>query len=583
MQRAIIYSRVSTEEQAQDGHHSLAAQEFLCRKMANEKGFEVVSVFKDPGRSATNMHRPGLQDALARCQSDQTIKALFVQDTDRLARNTQDHLSIRAILKKAGAHLISVSQPMLEDSAEGHMIDTIIASVNQFQSDITSRKTMKGLEEKVRKGGWPALAPLGYTNVGNGPEGQNRVVEVDETVAPLVKRMFELYATGNYSAHELGEFMYGLGLRSRNQKKLHVSKVLTILQNPFYFGVVKWGEVTTKGIHQPLVDEGLFRAVQAVMRGHSGNQSRRRQHDFLLRGYLFCVTCGGRLIGETHLLKKADYYRCHKRGGCQPAGRTALIEQQVSALFDSLSLSPDLVKETISSLSDRTVKDRKSFLEVRSALTNQKTALESRLAHIERKWLDGILDDTEFLRLKTHLKSDLDTVKHRLADNDLQNDINLDVMKEVVTFASSIGERYQQAPEYLKRLLLKLAWERFDVSGSDIVAAVPTPVFRALTGSRLRIFNTPEAVRPRRSPAIRGGDYLARASSGSIVRLRTEWGPSHELNRPQKRPNVAGGSNNCSTDDFLNLTKNIGYFQQVLTLLREIRTGLSCLQTSKAA
>ncbi|MCC6962527.1 MAG: recombinase family protein [candidate division Zixibacteria bacterium] len=580
MQRAIIYCRVSTEEQAQDGHHSLAAQEFLCRKTAVDQGFEVAAVFKDPGRTATNMHRPGLQDALARCQADHSIKAVFVQDTDRLARNTQDHLTIRAVLKKAGVQLISVSQPMLEDSAEGHMIDTIIASVNQFQSDITSRKTIKGLEEKVRGGGWPALAPLGYRNVGTGQDKQNRVVEVDESVAPLVKRMFELYATGNYSAHELGEVMFGLGLRSRNHKKLQISKVLTILQNPFYIGVVKWGGISAKGTHNPIISEGLYRAVQAVMKGHGGNRSRRRRHDFLLRGYLFCGFCGRRMIGEKHPLKKAAYYRCHKRGGCQPAARTELVENDVSALFDLLTIDSGLINETTAALSKRLCADRKAFVEVRTALCNQKTALESRLTHIERKWLDGVLDDTDFTRLKTQLRADLDTVEHRLADHDLQNRVNVDEVREVVSFAGSIGFHYQQAPEYLKRLLLKLAWERFDVRNNEIVEAVPTPVFRTLTGSGSGLTNAQKPVLLERASVQRGDHHPTQASIERVVRLRTEWGPNRMPNRPENRRKVAGNGNYCPAQSLLELIKDAGYFQQVLALFREIQSGLG--YTSKA-
>lgn len=574
MQRAIIYCRVSTEEQAQDGHHSLAAQEFLCRKTAVDQGFEVVAVFKDPGRTATNMHRPGLQDALARCQADHSVKAVFVQDTDRLARNTQDHLTIRAVLKKAGVRLISVSQPMLEDSAEGHMIDTIIASVNQFQSDITSRKTIKGLEEKVRGGGWPALAPLGYRNVGTGPDKQNRVVEVDESVAPFIKRMFELYATGNYSAHEVGDVMFGLGLRSRNHKKLQVSKVLTILQNPFYIGAVKWGGISTKGKHNPIISEGLYCAVQSVMKGHGGNRSRRRQHDFLLRGYLFCAACGRRMIGEKHPLKKAAYYRCHKRGGCQPAARTVLVENEVSALFGHLTLHSTLVNETITALSRRMSADKKAFAEVRTALCNQKTALESRLAHIERKWLDGVLDDADFTRLKTQLRADLDTVDHRLADHDLQNRISIDEVKEVVSFAGAIGFHYQQAPEYLKRLLLKLAWERFEVRHNEIVEAVPTPVFRAITGSGSGSANAHKPVLLERASVPWGGDHPTRASTEPLVRLRTEWGPSRMPNRPENSQKIAGGGSFYRARALAKLLKNVGYVHQVFNLVREIKEGL---------
>lgn len=152
MKKALIYCRVSTEEQAQDGHHSLSAQKSICSKLAIDLGYNIVEIFEDPGKSATNMNRPGLQDMLIRCQEDKSIEAVFVQDTDRLARNTNDHLTIKAILQKAGVKLISASQPTIDESAEGNMIDTIIAAVNQFQSDLTARKTKKGLEEKVRNG-----------------------------------------------------------------------------------------------------------------------------------------------------------------------------------------------------------------------------------------------------------------------------------------------------------------------------------------------------------------------------------------------------------------------------------------------
>lgn len=142
---------MSTEEQANEGY-SLDAQEKFCQKFAEVNGYKIVGVFRDEGKSGTNLNRPALQDLLAKCQQDKSIDSVIVQETDRLARNTKDHLTIRAILKKAEVKLISVAQPMLDDSPEGNMIDTILASVNQFQSDINSRKTKKGLQERFESG-----------------------------------------------------------------------------------------------------------------------------------------------------------------------------------------------------------------------------------------------------------------------------------------------------------------------------------------------------------------------------------------------------------------------------------------------
>ena len=76
MNNALIDLRGSTEEQAKDGHHSLGAQKTQCLKVAQDLGYKVIETFIDPGRSATNMRRPGLQDMLVRCQDDKTIDAV---------------------------------------------------------------------------------------------------------------------------------------------------------------------------------------------------------------------------------------------------------------------------------------------------------------------------------------------------------------------------------------------------------------------------------------------------------------------------------------------------------------------------
>jgi len=72
-----------------------------------------------------------------------------------LARNTLDHLTIKAVLRKKSIEIISISQPMIDDSPEGNLIDTILASVNIFQSQLTGRKTSKVLEEKAKMGWYP--------------------------------------------------------------------------------------------------------------------------------------------------------------------------------------------------------------------------------------------------------------------------------------------------------------------------------------------------------------------------------------------------------------------------------------------
>lgn len=177
MKKGVIYARVSTDEQAKEGQ-SISAQIKLCTKYAKDNNIRITQIFKDEGKSATNTNRPALQSMLELISTDNTIDYALVLDTDRLARNTLDHLNIRSFLRKYEVDLISISQPMIDDSPEGNLIDTILASTNAFQSQITGRKTSKVMEQKAKAGWWPGWAPLGYINATNPSSSSNLVKRI---------------------------------------------------------------------------------------------------------------------------------------------------------------------------------------------------------------------------------------------------------------------------------------------------------------------------------------------------------------------------------------------------------------------
>ena len=145
MKKGLIYCRVSTTEQAKEGQ-SIETQIKLCKGYAKENKIHIVKTYKDEGKSGSNTRRPGLQAMLELVMEDKSIDCVLVLDTDRLARNTLDHLSIKSLLKKHNTHLISISQPMIDDSPEGRFIEVVLAGANALQSQITGRKTSKVME-----------------------------------------------------------------------------------------------------------------------------------------------------------------------------------------------------------------------------------------------------------------------------------------------------------------------------------------------------------------------------------------------------------------------------------------------------
>lgn len=317
MKKALIYCRVSTEEQAGEERHSLKTQLRLCERAIQEGDeFRLAKegVYKDPGRSATNMERPGLQDMLIRIQDDKSIGAVFIQDTDRLARNANDHLTIKALLQKNGVKLISVSQPGLVDTPEGNFLDLMIAGVNQLQSQITSRKTTKSLAQKFDEGWWPTKAPFGYLNIGDPNNDSKRIIGTDPIRAALVAEIFKLYATGNYSVLEVRDIVHKQGLRTQAGKRVALSKMGEILECPFYYGEMRWRGLVKTGNHEPIIEKDLFYRCQAMRETNNRYACRRRKYNFLLRGFVFCADCNQRYTAEHHVKKEKSYYHCNRSG-----------------------------------------------------------------------------------------------------------------------------------------------------------------------------------------------------------------------------------------------------------------------------
>lgn len=127
------------------------------------------------------------------------MQVVVVRKIDRLARKLEDYVVIKAILKKAGASLVSVVEN-IEDTASGRLIEGIHALMAEFYSANLGMQTKKGMIQRPAKVTGPEMAPLGYKNVQQNVGGRLlRAIEVDEKGAPLVKLGFELYATGDCS------------------------------------------------------------------------------------------------------------------------------------------------------------------------------------------------------------------------------------------------------------------------------------------------------------------------------------------------------------------------------------------------
>jgi len=509
----------------------LDAQEKYCRDFAMRNGYKVVYVYRDEGRSGTNLNRPALKDLLSKCQEDKSINAVVIQETDRLARNTKDHLTIKALLQKAGVKLISVAQPMLDDSPEGNMVDTIIASVNQFQSDINSRKTKKGLQEKFEEGWWPGWAPLGYINK-EVKEGQ-KVTVPDPERWHLIRKGLKMYLRGNYSALEITDILYEKGLKSKTGKKVCNSVMTNILRNPFYAGLMRWNGQEKVGRHKPMITLEEHERILQAMDTHNFSACRRRKHDFLIRGFAFCNICGGRYTAEKHPAKNnIAYYHCAFNG---KRGKERLhtnrdqnvevkeLEGQVEEEFKKIQFSDGFIGLVIGKVKSAYHKQKKGIDAEKRILYNQKLAVENKRDLVEEKLLNSVISDEDFTRIRARINEELSQIQHQLDELDSRRTLDVDVIRGVLRLTRDIHSAYKKAPYELKRQLLGLFWERFFVQDRKIIRAIPTRLVRILLKERQVII---------RSNWLRGQD------SNSYSYRKASTGLSFEAERAGKYPAI---------------------------------------------
>ena len=499
MKKAIIYCRVSTEEQANKGI-SIDAQERSCSKLATEQGYEIKEVIKDEGQSAGTLKRPGMQ-RLLKLIDENPPEAIFTLHSDRLSRDVKDHIFLKDLFKTKNIKLCFAIGLNFDDSAMGQTMDTMTAAMNQMIRLIVSEKTKSALQEKAQEGWFPGISPVGYSNVDN-PNFRNgelskRIIIPDPERAPFVKQAFELFATGDYNAYALNDLMYEKGLRTKLGNKMVRSKFYEMLKNPIYMGELHWGEIhIKKAKHQPIVDRDLFERVQLVLDGHNRHACRRRKYKFLLNGFAFCANCGKRMIGEWHAKKSGKrfgYYHCPSTYGCKKPEyiRLEKIEQEVEDKFKELSFSDEFINLIISE-ADKTLKTTKHINEKQKLILNKRIIdLEKRRTIAEDKLISETLSDEAFGRIDYKIKNEIETIKNELNKLDIQRDIKVDEIREILKFVRDIYETYANGLPELKRNILNYFWRKFLIKNGKIIDAEANQIMQDLMRANLLIKKIP--------------------------------------------------------------------------------------------
>ena len=416
LKKAVIYTRVSSKEQEEG--FSLLAQLKLLKEYAAKNDIQIVCEFSDV-ETAKQAGRQKFNEMVCFLKESPSVNIILVEKTDRLYRNMPDYVTIGNFLSKGLAvHFVKEDWVFHKDSQSYQklMHDIRVVLAKHFIDNL-SEETKKGLYEKAETGVFPALAPFGYLNVGDSKDPDIRLIELDRVRAPLVKTLFEMYATGRYALSQLRDEAHRRGLRSRTGKKLSKSRMEKMLKDPFYYGAFRWGGKLYEGTHAPLISKELFDQVQAVLKGKKAHGYQKQHLAYM--GIMRCGDCGCSITGEMKKGGRYVYYRCtNYHGDCPSAKRyyrEEYIDQQLSKLVDGCYIDEErlsLIREGLK----QSHTDEKAYVDSQMTLLNDRyTLLRNRLDNLYADKLDGKITEDFYAEKRSVWSIELQEVEAQIA------------------------------------------------------------------------------------------------------------------------------------------------------------------------
>jgi len=475
--RAVIYCRVSTQEQRDEGF-SIEAQLSSLTTYAHAKGIQIIDVITE-SETAKSSGRPGFTKILELLRSRQ-VNAVIVEKTDRLYRNLRDRVLLDDLAPEI--HLVK-ENVILSPTSKSHekFMHDIKLVVAKNYIDNLREETIKGMSEKAKAGLWPSHAPTGYQNIS---DGSRRIITPVPDVATKIEHIFRLYSSGDYSLEALALEAKRIGLLTRAKKPYGKTGIQALLRNPLYAGIVRWNGIDHQGVHQPIISQALWLQCMAVMEGRNPTKvSRTKSKEFTYRGLIRCGDCGS--LMSPYTVKKATgreftYYACPGTKGCRRINyREEWISEQFAEMLKDLHLSGialDLLRKALrGSFETIHQEDEKLLL----MLTSKKQKIERSLEALYLEKLSGDLDLQTFERLKGRLTGDLAEVNQSIAKAEQAKLSTWDQAASFIELASNSAARFIEADSEHKRQMFKAAISNCTIKEGKLEAE-PEFWFKAL-------------------------------------------------------------------------------------------------------
>jgi site-specific DNA recombinase len=425
MKKVVIYTRVSTDDQAANGFslpHQFKRLNDFCLSM----NWTVVKHFQDD-YSAKTFDRPEYLKLEQFCKANKKdIDLVLFTRWDRFSRQCEFALAKIRIFQKMGIEVNACENYIDYSSPEHKIMLTIFLSNPEVENDKISLRTIEGSRRARIEGCWTGQAPFGYDNYRIGNKSSLRQNENSY----VVKKAFELLSTGLYNAETIRRQFVSEGLF-----KLQKQTFLNLIRNTVYTGKIcvkaykKEDAEIVDGLHESIVSEELFYCVQKILnsRNRLSGKVKIKSEAFPLRGHLKCNICGGNLTASFSTSRNKDrhpYYHCQK--GCKERFSANEAHKHFELLLSNLQFSDEIIelyKEIVKDIFSNSKGNKEAEIaKLKKEIEEKRTLLEA----VEDSYFSKKIDDSNFKRVSTRYK---DFIRDKLTSIENLKTVNTDSLK----------------------------------------------------------------------------------------------------------------------------------------------------------
>lgn len=353
LQIGAAYIRVSDERQDE---YSPDSQLKKIREYASKEGYLIPDeyVFYDDGISGKSAKKRDDFNRMIAIAKEKThpFDVIYVWKFSRFARNQEESMVYKNLLRKKGVSVVSVSEP-IPDGHYGTLIERVIEWMDEFYLVNLGTEVTRGMTEKFSRGEPVVSPPFGYLM-------GDKVYIPDEKSgnADIVREIFQRYADGE-GQREIAVRLGERGIRTKRGNMPENRWVEYILRNPCYVGKLRWTSdgiravsrkdydnekiMIVDGHHEPLISMELWDKVQkrldAQKKTYQKYAKKQQPVQYMLKGLVRCDSCGGTIAMASAVSGKSKVRTmqcCNYSHGICHTSHSVTMPRIEAALMDGL-------------------------------------------------------------------------------------------------------------------------------------------------------------------------------------------------------------------------------------------------------